>query len=162
KNIYKLFYLSINEFEDRNICGLIQLQEFMMLNNRLTLTASCKSIKGYFLKNVTIGIPKISVELFNSNLMLSAEAMITEGFLFIYLKNKFIIYTSEGLIRKITGTLVHGRIANSVTTAVTRSAGVTSYIAQFISLRHRPHVDTIATVLVSLMQCVPHDVYELP
>jgi len=35
-------------------------------------------------------------------------------------------YISEGLIRKITGTLVHGRIANSVTTAVTRSAGVTS------------------------------------
>lgn len=59
------------------------------ISNRLTLTASCKSIKGYFLKNVTIGIPKISVELFNSNLMLSAEAMITEGFLFIYLKNKF-------------------------------------------------------------------------
>ncbi|KYN02505.1 hypothetical protein ALC62_06680 [Cyphomyrmex costatus] len=140
--------------------------------NCLTLTASCKSIEGYFLKNVTIGIPKASVELFNSNLILSAEAMITRGSFLIYLKNKFIqkalmivcvrIYTSEGLIRKITGTLVHGRIANSVTTAVTRSAGVTSYIAQFISSRHRPHVDTIAIVLAFLMQYVPHDVYELP
>jgi hypothetical protein len=28
----------------------------------------------------------------------------------------------------MTGTLVHGRIANSVTTAVTRSGGVTSYV----------------------------------
>ncbi len=32
------------------------------------------------------------------------------------------------MTRKTTGTLVQGRIANSVTTAVTRSEGVTSYI----------------------------------
>lgn len=38
------------------------------------------------------------------------------------------IQISDGLIRKITGTLVHGKIANSVTTAVTKSAGVTSYM----------------------------------
>ena len=30
--------------------------------------------------------------------------------------------------RSITGTLVHGKIATSVTTAVTKSAGVTSYV----------------------------------
>lgn len=33
---------------------------------------------------------------------------------------------SVGFILRITGTLVHGSIANSVTTAVTNSGGVTS------------------------------------
>lgn len=37
-------------------------------------------------------------------------------------------YISDGLIRRITGTLDGGKIANSVTTAVTKSAGVTSYV----------------------------------
>lgn len=34
---------------------------------------------------------------------------------------------SLALIRNTTGTLVHGKIAISVTTAVTKSGGVTSY-----------------------------------
>lgn len=45
-------------------------------------------MRGYFLKNVMIGIPQISVKLFNSDLMLSAEAMITKGFLFIYVQTQ--------------------------------------------------------------------------
>lgn len=43
------------------------------------------------------------------------------------MKMGYYIRDSEGLIRSITGTLVQGSIANSVTTAVTKSGGVTSY-----------------------------------
>ena len=43
------------------------------------------------------------------------------------MKMNYYIRDSEGLIRSITGTLVQGSIANSVTTAVTKSGGVTSY-----------------------------------
>lgn len=44
--------------------------------------------------------------------------------------DKHFVYnaSSVGLIRKITGTLVQGKIANSVTTAETKCGGVTSYI----------------------------------
>lgn len=43
------------------------------------------------------------------------------------MKMNYYIRDSEGLIRSITGTLVQGNIASSVTTAVTKSGGVTSY-----------------------------------
>ena len=47
----------------------------------------------------------------------------------MYVKNydrRAVSTQSKGLMRNTTGTLVHGRIPSSVTTAVTKSGGVTS------------------------------------
>lgn len=67
------------------------------VSNRLILATSWRSIKGYFLKTVIIGIPKMSVKLLISDLMSSAGATMTEGsfFICIFKQQIYVIYFIE-------------------------------------------------------------------